>query len=280
MVNCCELLIAEHRRTESILARLGGLLEDVIAEGSFHYQAWQAIRDVYEALAHDLRRHFAIEEQALFSVLSQYRTMMLMEVEHDDLLILQQAFEEQLGLMRASVHGTDELMHRFFAFKSRLQAHIQEEEQGVFPLAEEVLEPEEKRKVVRLYTELLEAKQSAGTLTLQRPRPTYTVQTTDVFKGFSKPMIYQTLYDREHTTIQHMWIKAGQKQAMHWAGQHQCLLLISGEVAFETPEAIHMLKPGDMVKTDSRLIFAMSAVSDSHLLSFKVWPHPHYTKGN
>jgi hypothetical protein len=67
---------------------------------------------------------------------------------------------------------------------------------------------------------------------------------------------------------------------MHWAGQHQCMLVLSGEVAFETPEAIHMLKPGDMLKADSRLIFALSAVADSHLLSFKVWPHPHYTKGN
>lgn len=279
MVNCCELLIAEHRRTEGILSRLGSLLEDVIAENSFHHQSWQAAREIYEALAHDLRRHFAIEEYALFSVLSQYRTMMLMEVEHDDLLVLQQSFAEQLGLMGASVHGTDELMHRFFAFKSRLQAHIQEEEQGVFPLVEEVLEPEEKRKVMRLYAELLESNQP-GALTLHRPRPNYSVQTTEVFKAFSKPMVYQTLYDREHSTIQHVWIKAGQKQAMHWAGQHQCLLVISGEVAFETPEAIHMLKPGDMVKADSRLIFAMSAVLDTHLLSFKVWPHPHYTKGN
>jgi hemerythrin-like domain-containing protein/mannose-6-phosphate isomerase-like protein (cupin superfamily) len=277
MVNCCELLIAEHRRTEEILGRLSALLEDIFCTSAYNHQSWQSVRKLYGVLAQDLHQHFALEEKALFSVLSQYRTMMLMEVEHDDLLALQSAFAEQLAIMGASAHGAEALMHRFFTFKNRLQAHILEEEQGIFPLAEEVLEPEEKRKVMRLYTELLEEKQMGG-LSLIRPQPGFSVSSTELFKPFSKPMNYQSLYEKEHTSLQHLRIKAGQKQAMHWAGQNQCLLVISGEVAFETPEAIHMLKPGDMVRLDSRLIFALSAVADTHLLVFKAWPHPHYTK--
>ena len=62
MVNCCELLIAEHRRTEEILGRLSTLLEDIFCTSAYSFQSWQSVRKLYDTLAQDLQQHFALEE--------------------------------------------------------------------------------------------------------------------------------------------------------------------------------------------------------------------------
>src|SRR5690606_20639613 len=113
----------------------------------------------------------------------------------------------------------------------------------------------------------------------KRSQPGFILQKAQLFQPFSKPMQYQTLYNREHTQVQSLFLKAGQKQAIHWAGQHQCLLLLTGEVAFESGDAILSLVPGDVLTLDARLPFSLFAIADARLIVLKVWPHPHYTKG-
>lgn len=281
MVDCCELLIAEHRRTEELVQRLETLLSQAVAPQGENGATWLAVQKAYQALAQDLHRHFVLEEQALFSVLNPYRTMILMEVEHDDLLTLQAEFASHLaGITEdGALPNTqaDALLKSFGAFKERLYGHILEEERGIFPLAEEKLETEEKLKVIRLYTELLETAENRM-LTLTRPAPGFQIKTTELFTPFDKPMTYQTLYEREHTSLQHIRIQAGQKQSPHWMGQHQHIIVLSGQVVFETLQESHTLVSGDAVTIDSRLVFSFAAVKDTQLLVFKTWPHPHYSK--
>ncbi|MCE3234176.1 MAG: Hemerythrin cation binding domain [Vampirovibrio sp.] len=281
MIDCCELLIAEHRRTEELAQRLETLLNRATSPQADNEATWLAVRKAYQALAQDLHRHFVLEEQALFSVLHPYRTMILMEVEHDDLLTLQGDFASQLARLsdgeEVSNDEADALLKAFDAFKERLFNHIREEERGIFPLANEKLEEEEKMKVVRLYTELLEASES-GPLSMVRPAPGFQIQSTELFASSDKPMTYHTLYDREHTSLQHIRIQAGQKQSPHWAGQHQHVIVLSCQVVFETPQESHTLVSGDAITIDSRLVFAFTAVKDTQLLLFKTWPHPHYSK--
>lgn len=284
MTDCCELLIAEHRRVEDLLQRLEQLLRPGLAEPNLPESRLLEANALYAAMAEDLQRHYAIEEKALFPVLSQYRTMILMEAEHDDLLGLQQAFAYQLALVSGETCQPEELLsllQRFDAFKTRLLAHIVEEERGIFPLANERLEPEEKMKVLRLTNALVDAEDPSA-YDLCRPEPGFTLKRANLSGQAQRPMEYETLFEREHHIIQTLRLQAGQKQAMHWAGQAQVMVVLLGELRFECLQAEGLqtvsLGMGDTLTLDSRLLFSLSASTDAVLMMFKVWPHPHYAK--
>lgn len=262
------LLTTGHRETERLLERLKTLLEA---------DDWDAANSTYQQLAADLLQHYALEEQALFPVLSQYRSMILLTVEHDDLLALQQAFADELTASVANRAPSPLLFESLQAFQEQLAGHILEEDGQIIPLAEEVLEPEEKLKVKRLFSELSAAFETRQA-TLFRPQPGFSVSRTYIGQPPDKPVAYQTLYDREHTSIQHIQLRQGQSLARHWAAQHQYLLVLSGAVEFRMDGQACTLEPGMAVTIDSRLPFSLAALSDSHLLSFKAWPHPHFTK--
>lgn len=282
MTDCCELLIAEHRRAEEVMERLGALLHQMVATGDPTRPALPDIKAIYQTLAEDLQRHYALEEKALFPVLSQYRSMMLMEVEHEDLLVLQDAFAEHL--MRVTqgepeyLTDSRQLLAKFQAYKDRLFAHILEEERGIFPLASDRLEPEEKLKVLRLINDLVEMN-DPKIYALTHPKPGFTMKKVKPSGAFRKPMEYETLFEREHNVVQTLRLQAGQQQALHWAGQTQFILVLSGELMFKTDGKTHILSPGDTLELDSRLLFALSALTEALMVVVKVWPHPHYTKG-
>jgi hemerythrin-like domain-containing protein/quercetin dioxygenase-like cupin family protein len=282
MTDCCELLIAEHRRAEALLARLDTGLRQMVERGDPAWPALPEMQALYQTLASDLQRHYAIEEQALFPVLSQYRSMMLMEVEHEDLLVLQDAFAQHLsGLKPGEPNERAEpllLLKKFQAYQDRLLAHIVEEERGIFPFANQTLEPEEKLKVLRLTHALVEAT-DPKVYDLVRLKAGFVLKKAKASASAPKPMAYDTLFEREHNVVQTLRLQAGQKQALHWAGQTQFILVLSGELRFETQGTMHEVGPGDTLEIDSRLFFALSALTEVLMLVVKVWPHPHYTKG-
>ena len=279
MITCCELLIAEHRRTERFLAELESALIPLCEAGSGERPQWLAVYAQYEVLAHDLYRHFVLEERALFSLLSPYRTMMLMEVEHDDLLALQKNFETLLKESLSSGQAEMNVLKAFQDFKTRLSGHILEEERGVFPMAEQLLLPEEKEKSRQLYEESL-SRFEEQSLPLLRTEPAFQVLETRLSADVDRPLGYETLFSREHSEVQHIRIQAGARQNLHWVGPHQFVVVFSGAVELETKTGRTVLKSGDAVTLDSRLYFSFHALTDTHLLAFKVWPHPHYTKSS
>lgn len=268
MTDWHKTLLAEHRETERLLA----LLHEHITTS-----AWEEADALYEHLAEDLLRHFALEEQSLFPVLSQYRTMLLMEAEHDDLLVLQQRFATELDASVSTCSATVELLPRFYAFMERLAGHIKEEEMGIFPLAEKVLDLEDKLKVERLFAEHTSLFRNTPA-TLLRPVPSFRLREGKISETSDKPIAIQTLFEREHSSIQHIRLKAGQALNRHWAAQHQCLVMLSGRIIFQTDEESFPIESGQVLELDSRLYFSLQAETDAHLLAFKVWPHPHYTK--
>lgn len=274
MASCVEWLLNDHRETERQLTLLENALTLALQGETLCLEPVQAL---YDVLAQDLYRHFVQEEQALFSLLSQYRSMMLMEVEHDDLLDLQRAFEASLQASLSAGMPEPDLMPTFKAFQTRLNAHILEEERGIFPLVAHWLEPEEQAKSLRVF-ESVKAGFERQSIPLQRQQPAFQVRETGLFQPPSKRLGYETLYEREHSSVQHLSLQAGTRQKLHWVGPHQCLILLSGEVELETRSEAVLLKPGVAVSIDSRLYFALKALTDAHLLVFKVWPHPHYTK--
>lgn len=269
MLDCIERLIADHRDTEKQL--------DLLSSELGGSPDWPGLQAHFERIEKDLRRHFAYEEQALFPALSQYRTMMLMEVEHDDLLALERAFAAELSQSALERQATLALVSSFEAWQSRLRAHIVEEDRGIFPLAEAWLEPEEKAMTDRWYHEL-EQRFSLEEPTLVRPQPGFEIKPGLLLKVPTHPLDYQMLYERDHTQVQSIHIRQGQAQSPHWAGQNQCLLLLSGKLNLKAAEQTALLQTGDLVQLDSRLLYSLSALEDSHYLMFRTWPHPHYTK--
>ena len=275
MTNCCERLIAEHRATEALLERLRRSLP----KGSnWHENQVIEAQSLYQQLAGALKAHFVLEEQGLFALLNQYRSMILMEVEHDDLLALQQAFAEALDTAVTAPAMTPELLASFVAWDERLRAHIVEEDRGIFPLAETTLLPEEKQMVLRRFDEL-DAGFEASPPMLIRPEPAYEIARTDIFEAPDRPIRFQALYEREQALIQHIALRAGETLARHWVAQHQCIVVVSGQVEFRTDSDTHVLDAGQRLNIDSRLYFSLSAVTDVSLLCLKIWPHPYYTKG-
>lgn len=269
MSTCSTLLVDDHLEHLRLLDRLTRLLEGPMD--------WEALAGTASKLQQALLAHFVLEEQCLFPVLNPYRSMMLMEVEHDDLLALQKAFMAAVTLSLRQRQAVPNLVETFSALKERLLAHMREEEEGVFRLAETKLEPEEKDKVARLYAEH-QAAMAQGEPKLFRPKPGYKFQQVDLFGPGGRAIAYQTLYEREQAIVQHVRLKAGQALTRHWHAQHVLLVMLSGQAEFSTEEETRSLEPGGVLEIDSRLPFALQALTNTTLLLFKVWPHPHYTK--
>jgi quercetin dioxygenase-like cupin family protein/hemerythrin len=265
-------LLSDHRKTEALLMELSVL----IREG----KAWEDIEGLYHTLITELECHFAGEEYGLFPVLSQYKTMVLMEVEHEDLLEAQERFYEALCQSQKAKTATENLNPLFEEFQDMLLCHIKEEEQGIFPMAEECLEPEEKalvqRKLEEAYT-LITSGQS-GAEFLERAKPTCQITHHDFFGTPGKPKQYHKLFGAEHASVHHIQLQAGESFKTHWAPEHQCLLVIQGEVVLRTETEEYSLATGDQVTMTPRFPFALLAKQDSHLLAIKVWPRPHFIR--
>lgn len=270
--NFYQRLLADHRETEAALAQLEALLT------AGH--DWEACITCFQQLYNDLARHFVCEEYGLFPVLSMYRPMILMEAEHDDLLARQAALQQEIADSAANHAASQGLMLAFYAFNERLRAHIYEEESGIFPMAEAAFEPEEKalvaRKLAELDTELRQ--QGDPRAWLARPEPQYAVSQTGLSQVPKKPIAYEQLFEAEHVLVQHMALQAGKSLKPHWAGQHQCLVMISGEVLLTVREKTQPLTPGMQVTLASRTMFSLTAQTDSHLLAVKVWPRPYFLR--
>jgi hemerythrin-like domain-containing protein len=275
MTDCCQLLIAQHAETRRLL----GLLEESLKALTSARGELASVKALHEALVLDLGQHFVLEEQGLFETVNQYRSMILMEVEHDDLLALQKALGEAIHSLGdvVSPSALEVAIERFLAFQDRLLAHMREEEAGIFPLVQRWLEPEEQQKVLRRFSEL-QAELQTHKPKLSRPTPGFDIFATKIFQPIARPIGYEILYEREHALLQHLTLQAGRSLAPHWAGQHQCVLLISGSVLFETSGHQQKLEPGMLARLESRLTFSFTALEDSHLVVFKIWPHPHFTK--
>ena len=273
MIDCCQLLIAQHAETRRLLS----VLESEIQAFTAGQQDIKLFEEHYRALVLDLKQHFILEEQGLFETVNQYRSMVLMEVEHDYLLDLQNALGSAVKGLKDDIESQLAIKQCFESFKKRLLAHMVEEEEGIFPLVQHWLEPEEQQKVLRRFSEIQEGF-NEGIFQLQRPVPEFEILPTQIFHAVSRPIGYETLYEREHTTVQHLMLQAGKSLAQHWAGQHQCILVLSGNAVFDARDQQKTLTPGMIVRLDSRLWFSLSAIEDSHLVLFKVWPHPHFAK--
>jgi hemerythrin-like domain-containing protein/quercetin dioxygenase-like cupin family protein len=260
-------LLEEHDHTQKTLETLDHLIQA--------QEDYQTSYTLFKQLALDLKLHFACEENALFPVLNLYRSMILLEVEHDNLL-------NSMALLEQAFQGSQvELQKAFGAFQDQLLAHIHEENNGIFPFAESVLEPEEKALIHRKFKALQEKLRTNPALAqklLERPHPHYSSGHIPLGGTLEKPIRYQKLFEADHASMHLIALQSGKSLKQHWAPEHQCFVVLSGSVLFKTLEAEQVFSEGDQIVLEPRLKFSLSAKTDSRLLLMKVWPHPHFIR--
>lgn len=261
-----QVLRTDHRQTECLLEEMNDLVSGEMEINRF--------ANIFSELQRLLKQHYYCEEHGLFPVLNQYRTMMLMEVEHDHLLQLEQKLQSAI-----KQRDKDAVALLFHEWQERLRAHIEEEENGVFPLAEKCLEPEEKALVARKLQELFAdcTAHPEGTFALPRPDPTFLLKQSHLFEEPSKPIVYNKLFELDHASLHHLYLGANQQLKEHMSGEAQYLVVVSGCIRFVSQGMGESLTAGQQVAIEPRLKFSLQAVEDSHLVLMKVWPRPHFT---
>jgi hemerythrin-like domain-containing protein/quercetin dioxygenase-like cupin family protein len=267
---CCRILWDDHRQVEHSLTTL----DQLIASGQFD----QEIYDAFDALCRDLVWHFHAEEKALFPFLNPHRSMMLMEVEHDDLRATEQLLRDtwQVCLQEGS-SALPLLRERFHQWKTLLEGHIREEDSGILPLVDKYLSDDEKGQVAaKLNDERMAKLRTEGVPSLERPEYKAHFHEFNVLSPMAPNIAFTPMFDRDRATVQRLWLKEGAALKSHWAPQHQWLVVLSGQAKFSGQYMARTLGPGDSVTIDSRYWFSLQALTDVMLLSVKVWPYPHY----
>lgn len=251
------------------------VLETIVALVTAPQKDWQALEAAIEGLCRALSVHYHVEELGLFSVLNPYKTMILMEKEHEMLL------ENHAQLLLALAAKDDNaLMASFLTLKEQLEAHILEENNGVFPMAASKLAPEEqalsKRKMAELDAYFKQHPEAIPSF--DRPLPQVTVTPYKVLCAQETPIAFTPCFKQDHVTLSAMYLQAGQSLKPHWAGETQCLIVLSGTGELHAMEKIERLLPGTQVDLAPRTMFSLQAITDIEVLALKVWPKPHFTK--
>ncbi len=258
-LEACESLLTEHRQTESLIAQLETQLQ-LLQQPSVPEEVYAALDNAAKAFTTDLDRHFACEEQCLFPVLSRYAPMVLMELEHENLLDLRSQLISAIGQC-----CPEDIQTAGKSFIKELQDHIGREEFGIFPIAEQRLSLEEKNKVIQSMTDL------RGQMSHQPPS-----LSAKVGRGFEpisliKPLpegrevFLEKVAQYENLTLKAMGLLAGH-QLKHWSPQRLYMICLEGKVRFESLEQDRFLLPGEGVIVDPRLEFTLYADETSHLL--------------
>lgn len=263
--------LSEHQEAKELLQQIGSLIASSDSNR-------EQLKVLFDRLSREMDRHFFYEEKALFPVLNLYRTMVLMEVEHDNLLDARDGVKRELEKTNPEAGTNSPLAEKWHHFSEALQSHILEEERGIFPLAETALEPEEQALVKRKLAEAVHLAESNPIL-LERPVPHFDIRQTELLKRSERPIVYKKLFEAEHASLHHLVLKAGESLSPHWAPEHQCLLVLAGEVCFIGSEGEEQrLQPGAQIILEPRYRFSLRALTEAHLLVFKIWPHPHFLR--
>lgn len=275
-VSILDLLRRDHRDCDALLAQMRERLDGDTPGDSAAFEAFAAD---FARLRQTLQQHYLREEYGLFPLLHQYRTMVLLQVEHDDITEHENALEAALSAGAEHRVIGAETRACFQRFCDRLQAHVREEETGVFMLAESVLEPEEKALAARKYQEIAEAVNTCGEPpVLERPQPVMQVHPDSVFDASERPIVYATVFQEEQASVQRLWLAAGAALTRHWSAQHQYMVLLRGAVTLTTDHDTTALTPGQSVSVSPRFAFSLAASEDSCLMVTKVWPRPHFRR--
>jgi hemerythrin-like domain-containing protein len=248
-------LMAEHQTMIQSLKAL----EDAIESKNL-----SQAQELFQGILNDMRVHFACEEQVLFPMVHPYRTMVLMEVEHDEIFTRRDVFYETLN----SPTDWKTIQEAFERFSGYLTTHIHEEDTGVFPFCAKVLSEYEKQRVAQGMAALRQQDLINPLSPILRPEGQFnlfSVQPHD-WEMQAKPIQIQLLTKGETFEIKQLFLKAQAALASHWAPHQLTLICQTGKLLFESQDKQLILTPGDTVTLSPRLYYALTALEPSQVL--------------
>jgi hemerythrin-like domain-containing protein len=152
-----KLLRREHDEALAVLDRLEIAVHDLAAPG-----ALAAVKEAIAFLDEDLRAHNEREEETLFPALERYLPSQgptaVMRFEHRELWNLLGDLE---SAMRNTPLSSPVIFQRGMAAADLLRRHIAKENGILFPMAEQLLSPDEMSVIARQMESLMEARANA-----------------------------------------------------------------------------------------------------------------------
>jgi quercetin dioxygenase-like cupin family protein len=229
----CESLTQEH-------LQMGQLLESL--ERSISLGELEEARAVMAQIEPAMNTHFACEEQVLFPAVSPYHPMVLMEMEHEELIALRTQFQDLLNQSK------------------------RREDAGIVPACERSLSDNEKASVITGMKSLREKACDAAL-----PTPTPPVRSFEVFRinlqsAAEKPLFSERLLDNGVLEMKHLVIKAGESVPSHWALKQGTLVCLSGDSVFTANQEQVALKAGVSIVMSPQVLYGLEAHTDCHFL--------------
>jgi hemerythrin-like domain-containing protein len=124
-MNAIELLMQDHKEASSMMDQL-----EVADKGD------RSAKDIFLQLKQALTLHTQIEEQIFYPALKNHEETRDMVPEA---LEEHQEVDQILAEMSSLNHGNDEFMDKLTELRDSIEHHVEEEENEMFPKAEQVL---------------------------------------------------------------------------------------------------------------------------------------------
>lgn len=259
----CESLLREHRQMEEMLARLEQALTGIETQTP---GIVEPVRSLMAQIEPEMNTHFACEEQALFPGVEPYHSMVLMEVEHEELIALRDGLLTLIRKPDVTAAEMAEMKETGIRFINEMLDHIAREDAGIFPTCERALSDSEKQDIIEKMDQIRAEAKVQPTPSISRPDRSFEVLQADLESPTSRPVLSSRLLDADGVEIKHLVVQAGKSIPAHWSPKQGYLFCLKGEGTFTSNGQSAELKPGVTIVMSPQLLHSVQAKSDCHLL--------------
>lgn len=262
-LQACESLIREHRHMETLLDALNPSLNS-LADG--HAETLTELQTQMRRIEAEMNTHFACEEKVLFPAVSPYHPMVLMEVEHEELIAQRDGLLALLDQATVSSEECAQIREIGQRFISEMLDHIGREDAGIFPTCERALSDAEKSEVITGMERIRREAAVQPTPSISRPERTFEVMQAQLDRIIERPIFSERLLDSPVLEIKHLILQGGQALPAHWSPKQITLICLKGEGIFTANQQDVPLQPGACITLAPQLSHGIQAQTDCHLL--------------
>lgn len=259
-----KLLIEEHEHIRALLNSLKASLS-VISQRQAPEEIHKA-QTIAQELSALKNTHTTCEEEALFAALAKHHPLLILEVEHEELLLKRAGLVSGIFGYSFPESCTNQLYQQGLEYIDLLMRHMKKEEQAIFPLAEKSLSPEEKQWVFAKMEDI-----RARARVLPTPEPTHASKQLHSFHFPMEDHLEESIHSNSllampNLEVKALAIEAGASLATHWSTKLLLLLLTSGEAQWHGINQDLTLRKGDGIVLDPLLPHSIEAVQDCRFL--------------
>lgn len=261
----CASLLREHRQMESLLAQLEQALGDLALDTP---ESLEPLRSVMNRIEPEMNTHFACEEQALFPGVEPYHSMVLMEVEHEELIAMRDRLLQLVRQEEDALGAIGEVRELGSRFISDMLDHIGREDAGIFPTCEQSLSDQEKEAIMEKMDRIRAEAADTPSPSINRPERSFKSLTMDLDAPAPRPIFSERLTTDSEPEMKHLVLQAGASLPAHWSPKQVTLVCLKGTGTFTANGDTVALQPGSTIVMTPQLTHGLQAHADSdcHLL--------------